>query len=77
MLRSARTNKGLSQKNLAERLGISESYISKLENNHKYNKNVTVDLIRKIATELEVDAVDVFLYFYEQSKAKIDQSTDE
>lgn len=64
MLRSSRTSKGLSQKKLAKKLGITQSYLSKLENKHKYNKNVTVDLIRKISIELELDALDVFLYFY-------------
>lgn len=64
MLRSARKNKGLSQKTLAERLGITQSYFSRLENKHKYNKNVTVELIKKMSLELELDPVDVFLYFY-------------
>lgn len=64
MLRNARKAKGLSQKTLAERLGITQSYISRLENKLKYNKNVTIDLIRKISEELELDPVDVFLYFY-------------
>lgn len=76
MLKTARMNKHLSQKKLAERLGITESYISKLENNHRYNKNITVNLIRKIATELELDPVNVFLYFYRQSKASTDQTAD-
>lgn len=64
MLKNARKNKGLSQKTLAERLKISQSYLSRLENGDKYNRNVTVELIRKIAAELELDPVKLFLYFY-------------
>lgn len=65
MLRSARKCKRLSQKTLAERLGITQSYLSRLENKHKYNGNVSVDLIKKISIELEVDPVLIFLYFYD------------
>lgn len=61
--------KGLSQKTLAERLGITQSYLSKLENKDKYAKNVSVHLIGRISEELDLDPVDVFLYFYRKSKA--------
>ncbi len=64
MLRNARKRKRLSQKTLAERLEISQSYISRLENKEKYNKNVTVDLIKRLSNELELNPVDLFLYFY-------------
>lgn len=64
MLRNARKKKGLSQKTLAERLEISQPYLSRLENIEKYDGNVTVELIRKISTELDLDPVDVFLFFY-------------
>lgn len=64
MLKSARKSKGLSQKKLAEKLNISQPYLSQLENQEKYNKNVTIDLIRKISEELELLPEDVFLYFF-------------
>lgn len=64
MLKRVRKQKRMSQKNLAEILGVTQSYISQLEKN-KY-KNIGTDLIRKISTALEVDPVDVFLYFYDK-----------
>lgn len=67
MLRNARKRKELSQKTLAERLEISQSYISRLENKEKYNKNVTVDLIKRLSIELELNPIDLFLYFCNKS----------
>lgn len=64
MLKRVRKQKRMSQKNLAEKLGVTQSYISQLEKD-KY-KNVGTDLIRKISTALEVDPVDLFLYFYDK-----------
>lgn len=64
MLKRVRKQKRMSQKTLAEILGVTQSYISQLEKN-KY-KNIGTDLIRKISTALEVDPVDVFLYFYDK-----------
>lgn len=64
MLKRVRKQKRMSQKNLAEKLGVTQSYISQLEKD-RY-KNVGTDLIRKISTVLEVDPVDLFLYFYDK-----------
>ncbi|NFQ86707.1 helix-turn-helix transcriptional regulator [Clostridium sporogenes] len=64
MLKKARKTKGLSQKTLAKKLNITQSYLSRLESNGKYNKNITIGLIKKISIELELDPVDIFLYFY-------------
>ncbi|HDI3055686.1 TPA: helix-turn-helix transcriptional regulator [Clostridium botulinum] len=64
MLKKARKTKGLSQKTLAKKLDITQSYLSRLESNSKYNKNITIGLIKKISIELELDPVDIFLYFY-------------
>lgn len=68
MLKKARKTKGLSQKTLAKKLDITQSYLSRLESNSKYNKNITIGLIKKISIELELDPVDIFLYFYHWSK---------
>ncbi|ASN68323.1 hypothetical protein 10S11_61 [uncultured Caudovirales phage] len=62
MLKTARKAKGLSQKNLGEMLGKTQSYVSQLERD-KY-KNVTINLIRKLSIALELDPADVFFYFY-------------
>ncbi|AUN10452.1 helix-turn-helix domain-containing protein [Clostridium botulinum] len=64
MLKKARKTKGLSQKTLAKKLDITQSYLSRLESNSKYNKNITIGLIKKISIELELNPVDIFLYFY-------------
>ncbi|WP_315119464.1 helix-turn-helix transcriptional regulator [uncultured Clostridium sp.] len=63
MLKDARKKKGLSQKSLAERLGITQSYLSRLENRDKYDKKVTVDLAKRISEELDLKLIDVVLYF--------------
>lgn len=68
MLKSARKAKGLSQKSLAESLGITQSYLSRLENRDKYDKKVTVDLAKKISEELDLDLIDVVLYFCKENK---------
>ncbi|HCQ89207.1 MULTISPECIES: helix-turn-helix domain-containing protein [unclassified Clostridium] len=67
MLKNARKSKRMSQKYLAKRLGITQSYLSKLENKEKYNKNVTIDLVERIAEELDLDSTDVFFYFCRRS----------
>lgn len=66
MLKSARYNKKLTQKELAAKLNISQSYLCQLENKNRYNKNVTIDLIKRISKELELDPIEVFIYFLEQ-----------
>ena len=64
MIKKLRKKKKISQKELSEKLGITQSYLSKLESrNNKYHKNVTVGLIIKMADVLEVDSVALFKYF--------------
>lgn len=61
--------KKISQKELSFRLDVSQSYISRLEN-YKVN-NVNIELIRNISKELEIDPVEVFLFFYKMNNEKI------
>lgn len=61
--------KKISQKELSFRLDVSQSYISRLEN-YKVN-NVNIELIRSISKELEIDPVEVFLFFYKMNNEKI------
>lgn len=61
MLKAARKSKNMSQKDLAKKLNLSQSYLCKLEN--KEYKNVTVELIKRISLELDLDLIEVFLYF--------------
>jgi transcriptional regulator with XRE-family HTH domain len=55
-IKDARQNKGLSQKQLATKLGTSQSYVSKLE-----QRQVRVDIIqlKKIAQQLNLDIKDL------------------
>ncbi|MDU6876490.1 MAG: helix-turn-helix transcriptional regulator [Clostridium sp.] len=64
MIKKLRKKKKISQKELSKKLGITQSYLSKLESrNNKYHKNVTVGLIMKMSNILEVDSVILFKYF--------------
>ena len=63
MLKYRRKKLGISQLELSERLNITQSHLSKIEN-RKFS-NVNIDLIKKISKELKLDPVDVFLFFYD------------
>ena len=63
MIKIFREHKGIRQEDLANRLGITQPYLSKLENNSIYKINVNVDLIENLAMELNVCPIAVFLYF--------------
>ncbi|MDU4599150.1 MAG: helix-turn-helix transcriptional regulator, partial [Clostridium sporogenes] len=52
MIKIFREHKGIRQEDLANRLGITQPYLSKLENNSIYKINVNVDLIENLAMEL-------------------------
>lgn len=67
MLKNARLKKGLKQCELAEKLNISPPYLSKLEKG-TYCSNVSINLIDKISTTLELEPVDVFEHFYNSYK---------
>ena len=63
MLRKARFNKNLTQKDLATYLGVSQSYISKLET--RKTKSVSVKMILNMSAILEVNPIDLFLFIAE------------
>lgn len=62
MLKNRRKKLGIKQKELAKRLNVTQSYLSKIEREHF--SNVNVEFIGKISEELKLDPVDVFLFFY-------------
>ncbi|AUM92660.1 helix-turn-helix domain-containing protein [Clostridium botulinum] len=64
MLKAVRKHKGIKQKDLANRLGITQAYLSKLENNSLYKINVNIDIIENLALELNICPIAVFLYFF-------------
>ena len=63
MLRKARFNKNLTQKELGKLLGISQSYVSKLET--RKTKSVSVKMILNMSAILEVNPIDLFLFIAE------------
>lgn len=70
MLKDKRKEKKISQSKLAKKLGISESYLSKLEK-HPSLCNPSVNLILKLSEELTLDPVKVFLYFIKEKAISI------
>ena len=54
MLKKARDNKHLTQRELARLTGINQSYISKLEQSPTYKHSPTLRQITKLAKELEL-----------------------
>ena len=61
MLKDKRKNLGISQKYMAKKLNVSQSYYSKVESG-KFN-NVTIEIIIKISIELKLEPEEVFNYF--------------
>ncbi|KAI3349021.1 helix-turn-helix transcriptional regulator [Clostridium botulinum] len=67
MLKKKRVEKNLTELKFAKRIGISKSYVSKLEN-HPDKCNPTINLILKIAKELELNPFFVFKFFIKDRK---------
>ena len=61
MIKRARLSKNISQINLANTLGISQGYLSKLENN-TYS-NVSLGLLFQIANVLDICPLELALFF--------------
>ncbi|WP_271814129.1 helix-turn-helix transcriptional regulator [Clostridium beijerinckii] len=67
MLRKKRSFKRLTELELAKRIGVTEGYISKLEN-HPEKCNPTVNLILKLSRELNINPLKIFLFFIKDKK---------
>lgn len=65
LLKILRKQKRLTQKELGELSGISQSYISNLEKNYLIS-SPTVRQILALSEALNVDEVELFLYFAEK-----------
>lgn len=63
MIQKARFNKKLTQKELGLYLGVSQSYISKIET--RKTKSLTVDKILSLSLILDLDPVEVFKFIAE------------
>lgn len=69
MVEEKRIKKGLTQSELGRRIGKSAGYVSKLEN-RKFT-NVTIKIILKLAYELDIDKVELFLFFSNPEELKM------
>lgn len=63
MIQKARFNKKLTQKELGLYLGISQSYVSKIET--RKTKSLSVSKILDLSLILELDPVEVFKFIAE------------
>ena len=64
IIRDTRTKKRITQKQLAEMIGVSQAYISKIESDEFIN--VTVIEIIKLAKALGLDELEVAKYFLDK-----------
>lgn len=60
MIQKARFNKKITQKELGEYIGISQSYVSKIET--RKTKSLSVSKILSLSAILELDPVEVFKF---------------
>ncbi|MBU3106717.1 helix-turn-helix domain-containing protein [Clostridium gasigenes] len=71
MLKNARMKKGLTQTQLGNLVGVSQSYIFKLENRQKYHvENATLKTITKLAKALNLKPTDVFEFLISHQNSK-------
>lgn len=67
MLKKKRSFKRLTELQLAKKIGVTEGYISKLEN-HPEKCNPTINLILKLSRELNINPMETFLFFIKDKK---------
>lgn len=65
MLRTLRKRKRLTQEQLAELSGLSQSYISDLEKKY-FVSSPTITQVIALSNALNIDKVELFLYFAEK-----------
>ena len=64
IIKNTRMEKRITQKQLAEMIGVSQAYISKIESDEFIN--VTVIEIIKLAKVLQIDELEVAKYFIDK-----------
>ena len=64
IIRDTRTKKRITQKQLAEMVGVSQAYISKIESDDFVN--VTIIEIIKLSKALSIDELEVAKYFLDK-----------
>jgi transcriptional regulator with XRE-family HTH domain len=61
IIRNTRLKKKITQKQLADLIGVSQAYISKIESNEFVN--VTIIEIIKLSKALSIDEIEISKYF--------------
>ena len=61
IIRNTRLKKRITQKQLADLIGVSQAYISKIESNEFVN--VTIIEIIKLSKTLSIDEIEISKYF--------------
>ncbi|SHJ63544.1 Helix-turn-helix [Clostridium amylolyticum] len=64
MLKKLRLSRKLSQSELAARVGISQSYLSKLENLQERSTMINTLLVKNLSEVLNVSPILLLIYFY-------------
>lgn len=67
-IKELRKSKGMSQEELAEKMGISPKYLSSIE---RGKENPTLDTFIKFAMTLNVDISELFNYAHERSSKEL------
>lgn len=62
MIKTSRKRQRITQKELAKRCNLSQSFLSQLENKN-LRKNVTIKQIVKISSELNINAYELAAWF--------------
>lgn len=70
MLKTLRKNKKLTQKDLSEISGLSQNYISELEN-YPAESNPTVNTLIKLGEVLDINSEILYKYFVDKKLEKI------
>lgn len=71
MISERRKEKRIKQEELAEKIGKTAGYVSKLENRNFTNP--TIRIILKLSRELELDKVELFLFFSSIEELKMEE----
>jgi transcriptional regulator with XRE-family HTH domain len=67
LLEKRRLEKKLSLSQLAAKIGVTKGYLSRIEK-HPQECNPTIIIILKLAKELDINPVSIFLYFVKNRK---------
>lgn len=74
-IKAIRSEKGYSQKYVAEKVGVSEAYISLIESNKR--PNLGSELLEKLADALEVDVVEFYKNSQQNNNDKKDKLSEQ